>query len=344
MNIKSDAAVSLDALHRRIEELRTENAWDVLGALYSSESEKVEIVQGPGGAIENQPLFGIGSCTKAMSAALMIKNIELGILSWESTIGDVASVIKERGEPELKVSDSLKKVRIESLLTHTGGVPDYFAYEEQNFEKSIEYYLETNTGENVATFGYSSLGYSIIAYLSSRLAGKRYDILLRENLFDPLEIKSCLVQTGVFPNPPAIDAENAKRIIGPGLTEATEPFNAAGGAAVFCSLTDWEKFARYLVNGYHGEAKPSKLLLENKASYEQIFQEKEPHNYTYGAWSEVDGTYSHNGSNGTYYAFAEIDVESREVTLVATNSLPWEFGPLYYVAAELRKFFHPNVP
>ncbi|MDT4897611.1 MAG: hypothetical protein QOH25_2688 [Acidobacteriota bacterium] len=144
-------------------------------------------------------------------------NYELGVANTPRTRFHIASVSKtftaaaimilqERGR--LNLSDTLikyipdypngEKITIHHLLAHTSGIPNvnnFPEYERQSrFHQSIEEVIEMfkhkplnfNPGER---YSYSNSNYNLLAFIIEKVSGKGYGEFLKENIFDPLEMR-----------------------------------------------------------------------------------------------------------------------------------------------------------
>jgi len=89
------------------------------------------------------------------------------------------------------------KITIHHLLAHTSGLPNYTSF--PNYRDIMgtpkspgelvrlfsELALEFNPGEN---FSYSNSGYILLGYLIEKVTGKKYEQVLTEKIFDPLNM------------------------------------------------------------------------------------------------------------------------------------------------------------
>ena len=335
-----------------------------MGFLYSNEENSYENVVGLKNVtkgnhrfnqITENSIWGIGSCTKSMTATLLTKFIEEGYFDWSSTLGDVVDAInKERSSNFVKISPNLRNVHLENVLTHTGGIPDPYPYEDMNFNKSIENFLESGTGGDTENFQYSSIGFSTLAYLEEQLSGMRWDDFVRKNLFEPLGMDHCLIQPEVFTPSPLRDLLLMPLIPNAHVDGVPEFFNKpnhfekaniAGGAAVLCPLNDWNKYLRYLIRGYYGEVDADAKPISKKENFQHLFNIKSEVNYSYGAWqlenSGDENYYYHNGSNGGFIVLGTVDISKREVNLVVTNGDELsDFGSLHWIMQDIRNQIH----
>jgi CubicO group peptidase (beta-lactamase class C family) len=115
-------------------------------------------------------------------------------------------ILQERGK--LSVQDPLNRfisdypngdrITINHLLTHSSGIPnvnefpdyDYKARFPQNLEQIIDMFkdkpLNFKPGEK---YSYSNSNYNLLAFIIEKVSGMSYGEFLRENIFQPLEMK-----------------------------------------------------------------------------------------------------------------------------------------------------------
>ena len=135
--------------------------------------------------------FHIGSCTKSMTATLAGMLVDEGLLDWGTTIEDVF--------PDLEYDEAARGVRLDQLLTNTGGmstdVPPLLWAElwaEADTPTAMRRrLLEATVARPLAhapgvTFEYSNTGFAIAGAMLEQLAGVPYEQLLAERLFEPL--------------------------------------------------------------------------------------------------------------------------------------------------------------
>jgi CubicO group peptidase (beta-lactamase class C family) len=143
--------------------------------------------------------FHLGSDTKAMTSLLAATLVESKKLRWDSTVADIF--------PELagKMNPALRKVTLQQLLSHTSGIPgdnDEFAtllgkamFQDGNLDE-MRYWLveqwsllplESSPGKK---FAYANMNYVIAGAMIERTAGKTWEELITELIFEPLGLKS----------------------------------------------------------------------------------------------------------------------------------------------------------
>jgi len=144
----------------------------------------------------NDP-FHLGSDTKAMTALLAAMLVEEGKLRWGTTVSDVFPELAE------KMDHRLRRVTLEQLLSHTGGIQtdneeivkvcseamtrdgnlDELRYwvVQQWSKRPLEF-------EPGTTFAYANMGYVIIGAMIERIGKKTWDEIMTERIFVPLKL------------------------------------------------------------------------------------------------------------------------------------------------------------
>jgi CubicO group peptidase (beta-lactamase class C family) len=147
-----------------------------------------------------QDRFHIGSDTKAMTSLLAAILIEEGKLRWNTTVGEIY--------PELldKMAPGVKDITLEQLLSHTSGIPGdreehipLITFSVTDERANLDGMRATLVGRLVPMplaapsgqrFEYSNLGYTLAGAMMEKIAGKTWEELVVERIFDPLQLKS----------------------------------------------------------------------------------------------------------------------------------------------------------
>lgn len=128
--------------------------------------------------------FRLGSVTKQFTAMLIMQLEEKGKLSVDDPLAKYI--------PDYPNGN---KITIHHLLTHTSGVPSFTGFPEYkeiqvqplSAEEIIALFkdkpLEFEPGTKYA---YSNSGYILLGFILEKVSGKPYDLLLKENIFEPL--------------------------------------------------------------------------------------------------------------------------------------------------------------
>ena len=139
--------------------------------------------------ITENTIFQLASVSKQFTATAVMLLMRQGLLSKDDKI--------TKFFPELTAYEG---VTIRHLLTHTGGVPDYFddadwfidLWKKENrvpSNREIPRFLcETKLKPRFAPgedFSYSNTGYNLLAEIVERLSGVPFEIFLQKNVFEP---------------------------------------------------------------------------------------------------------------------------------------------------------------
>ncbi|HEU4834983.1 MAG TPA: serine hydrolase [Pyrinomonadaceae bacterium] len=135
--------------------------------------------------------FRLGSITKQFTATVIMQLVEQGKIKLDAKLSDYL--------PDYR-KDTGSKVTIHHLLTHTSGIPSYtgqpgfFENVSRNPYKVDEFVKKYASGdlefEPGSKFSYNNSGYFLLGAIIERVTGKRYEQVLKENIFDPLGMKN----------------------------------------------------------------------------------------------------------------------------------------------------------
>jgi methyl acetate hydrolase len=223
-------------------------------------------------AMTPDSVFWIASMTKAITTAAGMQLVEQGKLSLDEPIGkllpDLASPqvldgFDDKGEPKLRPAK--KPITLRQLMTHTAG----FAYDMWNGD--VGKYLEKTATPGIITCLNAALKTPIMTDPGTRweygtnidfvgkaveaASGKKLDVYLRENMFDPLGMND----TGF-----KITDAMRKRLVGmhargPDGVLAPMPFELEqapefhmGGGGLYGTAADYIKFTQMILNKGRG--------------------------------------------------------------------------------------------
>lgn len=135
--------------------------------------------------------FMIGSISKPLTAMLTLVQVRKGKIRLDGQVADYLPEFK--GKPAGTVT-------IRQLLNHTSGLPNYDLIKDffprisrQYFERSdyVKLYMDSALAFTPGTkYNYSSWGYFTLGYILERISGKTYSQLMKEDVFDKLDMKS----------------------------------------------------------------------------------------------------------------------------------------------------------
>lgn len=299
--------------------------------------------------------FHLGSCTKSMTATMIARLVDQGIMRWDMTIGDVFPDKKE------KIHPAFTAVRLDQLLTNRGGVPGdvnpqlwaqlwkrHGTPSEQRMQLLEGLLAGTPPAEPVAEPGskfiYSNSGFAIAGAMAERVTGEAWEDLMRRLIFDPLGMTSAgfgAPGSGDLPN--LIDQPRGHHTVtkdGANKLEATPPGPLADNppaigpaGIVHASLPDWGKYIALHLAAERDEEGAFKLV--TKESFAKLHQAiagdgaavkfSDSDGYAMGwgvttrPWAE-GRVLTHNGSNTMWYCVVWIAPKKNLAVLVATNA------------------------
>ncbi len=130
----------------------------------------------------------LGSITKQFTSMLVMQLQERGLLSVDDPLTKYI--------PDYPGGE---KITIHHLLTHTSGVPSFTGFPDYSkvmlqpleLEEIIALFKNKSLEFEPGTkYKYSNSGYILLGYILEKVSDKPYDILLKENIFDPLRMEN----------------------------------------------------------------------------------------------------------------------------------------------------------
>jgi CubicO group peptidase (beta-lactamase class C family) len=136
-----------------------------------------------------QTKFRIGSLTKQFTSMVVMQLREQGKLKLEDSLCQFVAPCPEAWKP----------VTIHHLLTHTSGIPSYTGLAEwrkvnmvpKTVDEMVGFFrdlpLQWTPGEK---FAYNNSGYFLLGIVIEKVAGKKYEEVVREQIFKPLGMEN----------------------------------------------------------------------------------------------------------------------------------------------------------
>jgi CubicO group peptidase (beta-lactamase class C family) len=281
--------------------------------------------QGESARVGTNDQFHIGSCTKSMTATLAAMFIDEGKLRWDTTILEIFPDLKG------KMVQQYQTVTVEQLLTHRGGIPTSppaaawkRAWEQKGTpaEQRSEF-IEAVLGQPPESAPgtktiYSNQGYAIMGAMLERVAGKSWERLITERLFDPLQMKSAGF------GPPGTIGEmdqpwgHARKLLITVPLQQDNPPAIAPAGRVHCSLDD---LAHYVM--LHMERGTNTTLLKPE-TWRRLHTPPAGEEYAFG-WVSLNRSWAggkalmHNGSNTMWYLVIWLAPDKDFAVIAATN-------------------------
>jgi CubicO group peptidase (beta-lactamase class C family) len=270
----------------------------------------------------------IGSDTKAMTAMLCGVLVDEGKLNWDQTLGETFPALKK------SMHRQYQAVTLEQLLTHRGGAPGELEKDElwgklwqyKGTPTSARRLLlqgvtskppEAGPGER---FIYSNAGVSIAGHMAEFVAGKSWESLMREKIFQPLSMTTAGFGApgtrGKNDQPRGHKADGSPVHPGPG---SDNPAAIGPAGIVHCSIGDWARFVA-------ANLPSAKTRLVKPETLEKLHTPPpgEP-KYAMG-WMIADGqpwaggpALTHAGSNTMWFAVAWLAPRKDFAVLVVCN-------------------------
>ena len=277
-------------------------------------------------------LWHLGSCTKAMTATLCARLVERGLLRWDMTVGESFA------NDVARVHSDLQKVTLEQLLSHRAGLPANppptvmrkmlasgegraareLLVSDGILEKGLEHQPDTK-------FLYSNFGFMLAGMMAERATDKEWETLMREELFEPLGMKSA-----GFGPPGSADVVDQPRGHGffgnalPPGPQADNPRGLGPAGTVHCSMADWSKFVALHLQAARGE---SRLL--KRESFQKLHAPRGNDKDLYAlGWIVADRPWAdglvlmHNGSNTRWFVVTWLAPKRNMAFLAACNVGP----------------------
>src|SRR5262245_19045053 len=276
----SSSPESLDAL---LEPIRTKHGLPALAGAIVRGDRVVAIGatgvrrQGDPTKVTPQDLWHLGSCTKSMTATLIARLVDRGVLSWDATI---AGVFPDRRP---RMAEGWERASLPHLLTHRSGAPAHHAPQgggapadlsvdglwgrlwrregsptEQRLQLLDGVTAQPPLSQPGTKHLYANAGFAIAGAMAEKATGKAWEDLMREEIFRPLGMD----RTG-FGAPGSADRldqprGHAPRPEGPVPVEpgpaADNPPAIGPAGTVHAPLEDWAKYAALHLAGARGKS------------------------------------------------------------------------------------------
>lgn len=275
--------------------------------------------QGKDALVTVDDLIHIGSCTKAMTAAMIARLVDQGKLNWDDTIGERLPNLAD------KIDAGWHDRTLVQLLSHTAGVPrdaaNWWAGKGESIDGKrrsiIEAELAGPPPSEEPAWDYSNLGVMIAGQMAAETEGITWEDLIRRELFEPLGMESA--GFGAPGKPRTLDqpfghTQPPDGQFAPYHMDNAPPLGPAG--RVHLKMADWLKFTALFCGG-----EPEGFL-----SSESIERLTTPiaEEYALG-WSVSEREWgqgqvlNHNGSNGLWMAVCWIAPNTGRAYVVVIN-------------------------
>jgi CubicO group peptidase (beta-lactamase class C family) len=319
------AGVSLEGL---VAEAVADEAIPGMGAVLFTSSEILEQTvagvrqNGGSDAITADDRFHIGSNTKAITAALVGRLVEQGVIEFETTLGEVFTDMSDM-DPEYQ------EVTIRQLLSHTAGINDGIVLEsdqpidfdtgsasEQRADVAVWLLAQAPHQTPGSEMMYSNVGYAVVGVVLEKVSDRTFAELLDSEVFAPLGITTCALGTPTDPAGQPLGHDSQNQPVQ--LADVVDPlvFGPAG-AVTYCTMGDWVRFLQETMNAHNGDSD----WLTAETSAELVTPVRDDYALGWGVLTLAEQTsFTHDGSNTLNYSSAWITPGADLGWIVVTNA------------------------
>ena len=280
----------------------------------------------------------LGSDGKAMTATLVAKLVDAGVLSWERPLSDMLPDLATR------MQAAYRGVTLPDLLSHRAGLPEnisdldfFMAFHADTASPTAQRlrYIdrclqEAPVGPARGESSYSNTGFIIAAACAEHATGRAFEDMIVRELFDPLGIHSISFdQFGGAGEPQGhVDGRIANQL------NDVNPRMFAPAGAMRMTLQDWSRFCIDQMQGEHGRGR---LLRTETYRFVHAPQGDTRTALGWGAAPHPMNlrgpALTHSGSDGNWYALVCLFPETGNGVLVAANAAESMQGDQASVAA-----------
>lgn len=280
--------------------------------------------------VELDDVWHLGSCTKGMTATLCARLVEQGKLNWDSKIGDLFADQAEQ------IHADWRDVTLLQLLSHRASVPSIPPLPlwlklvgHEGSRDAREMLLNSGWLKSApahapgSKWEYSNAGYMLAGLMAERAADRDWESLMREQLFEPLGMKSA--GFGAPGSAEKVDQPRGHNALGIAMKPgkgADNPRGLGPAGTVHCSLRDWSKFIALHLQGARGDGK-----LLTAESFQRLHTSQpidDNSGYALG-WIVLERPWAdgsvlmHNGSNTMWYSVVWIAPKRGFAVMAVTN-------------------------
>ena len=296
----------------------------------------------------------IGSNGKSMTAVLAATLVESDIIGWDTTISEAWPKLGKK-----HLHPKLRDVTLNELLCHQSGLQKDVGGDEWSsfFEEKrspaaerrrlLKICLHEKPKHKRGEFHYSNVGYVVAAAMLEKMAGKDFESMVKQRLFEPLKMDSAAYRTlkvaKRLKEPMVWGHESNGSAISPKKIGAENPSVYASAGTVHLTIGDYANYAQWFLKG-----KPEPVL-SNQDTMDHLrkgFVNISPDGKTrYGSgWIHLESPWGeamqHAGSNTNSFALIWILPEKNLAAIALTNTYEKEhFAACDAAIVELFKLY-----
>jgi CubicO group peptidase (beta-lactamase class C family) len=294
------------------------------GTLGGAEAVSGVIVAGQTTAVTTSLKWHMGSITKSMTATLVARLVERGLLSWEMKLKDAF------GDLAPTIQAAYRDKTLSQLMTGQSGMPTnigtpdfvgHAANDKTPTERRKLWVQQALAMRPESGFIYPNNGYVLAGALCEKVTGRAYETLMIEEVFTPLGITTAGFGAPSVGNPQGHrKAVLGGRMLAVGVGDgADNPQAMAPAGRAHMTLPDLAKFALA-----HGEGRQGKRNAYLKQETWQFLhtppvRTDNGNDYAFGWIARPDGTLWHNGSNTYWMAEVAFDPNKSVAACACAN-------------------------
>lgn len=283
--------------------------------------------------------WNLGSDGKAMTATMIARLVERGLLRWDTPLSEMLPDLATVMRPEYR------DVTLLDLMSHRAGLPENLSDLEyfQTFytdnrplpEQRLDYLrravAEAPVGPARGEASYSNTGLILAGAVAEHATGKTYETLMQEEIFGPLGMTS--VTFDQSPDAGEVFGHVDGRV---SITTDANPEMIAPAGGVRMTLADWARFCVDQMAGEHGRGQ----LLTGE-SYRLLHTPQGDTIFAmgWGAPPRIAGrirpVLTHGGSDGNWFAFVALFPDSENGVLAVANAADSMGGDVAVTTAAL---------
>lgn len=209
---------------------------------------------GSGEPIDADTLFKIASNSKAMTAAVLARLVDRGLLAWDDPVTKFL--------PQFRMHDPwvTQHMQVRDLLIHNSGLglgagdlmlwPEPNAFTRTDIIAGLEHLKPVTSFRS--GYAYDNLMYVVAGEVAAAAGGKPYDQLLREEVFIPLGMTRCQAGTWSVAKVGNVAQPHARRgsgnVVVNADTEIAPDLTSMAAGGIRCSLRDMTRWMQVLLD------------------------------------------------------------------------------------------------
>ena len=268
--------------------------------------------------------WNLGSDGKAMTATMVARLVERGLLRWDAPLSEMLPELAADMRPEYR------DVTLLDLMSHRAGLPEnlsdlawfqnFYSDERPQPAQRLDYLrravAEAPVGPARGEGSYSNTGLLLAGAIAERATGKAYAELMQEEVFAPLGMTSATFDQTPDSGEVVGHIDGRVALATDGNPEMLTP---AGGVRM--TLADWGRFCVDQMAGEHGRGR---LLTEASYSLLHTPQGDTIMALGWGVPPRIAGrigrVLTHGGSDGNWFAFVALFPDTENGVLAVANA------------------------